>query len=310
MGPRRLKGTCGFLAFAQLEQLAHLGETLLGRLRDRDLTMTPSVVDTLLLMVDAVRALLNRVEVAGVDTGVDVTAAAASLMVALESRSSPQRETAAAPTGPNLPLGTQDSASTTAAAPLLGSGTSSSVTPALADDGGRRRSLAESSIRVDISLLDSLMRLVGELVLNRNQVVRQAARIGDVDLLRATQRFNVIASELQERFMMTRMQPMEHIWSKFPRVVRDLAVMCDKSVALHMVGLETELDRSLLESVKDPLTHLIRNAIDHGLESVDQRTAAGKPAQGTLTLRAFHEGGQVVIEVADDGAGVDPMPRS
>ena len=301
-----IKGTCGFLAFAQLEELAHLGETLLGRLRDQDLTMTPSVADTLLTMVDAVRALLTQIEVAGVDTGVDVTAAVAGLTETLQAPSTPEQETAPPGTDPTLSVATADATDTPVVAPKPAANTAIKPTSADPDDGGRRRTLAESSIRVDVSLLDSLMRLVGELVLNRNQVVRQAAMIGDVDLLRATQRFNVIASELQEGFMKTRMQPMEHIWSKFPRVVRDLAAQCGKSVALHMVGRETELDRSLLESVKDPLTHLIRNAVDHGIESVELRTAAGKHAQGALTLRAFHEGGQVVIEVADDGAGIDP----
>ena len=106
--------------------------------------------------------------------------------------------------------------------------------------------------------------------------------------------------------MKTRMQPIDHLWSKLPRVIRDLGAQCGKKVSLAMVGRETELDRSLLESVKDPLTHLVRNAVDHGLESPEERVAAGKPAEGTLTLRAYHEGGQVVVEVCDDGGGIDP----
>ena len=106
--------------------------------------------------------------------------------------------------------------------------------------------------------------------------------------------------------MKTRMQPIDHIWSKLPRVVRDLALQCGKQVRLEMEGRETELDRTLLEAVKDPLTHLVRNAVDHGIETPEARLAAGKAAEGVLTLRAYHEGGQVVIEVADDGAGIDP----
>src|SRR4051812_22613416 len=150
------------------------------------------------------------------------------------------------------------------------------------------------------------MLLVGELVLTRNQIVQNVARQTDTDLIRASQRLNLIASELQEGVMKTRMQPIDHIWSKLPRVVRDLGLQCGKSVRLEMEGRETELDKTLLEAVKDPLTHLVRNSVDHGVESSPDRLKAGKPAEGVLPLRARHESGQVVVEVADDGAGIDP----
>jgi two-component system chemotaxis sensor kinase CheA len=167
------------------------------------------------------------------------------------------------------------------------------------------RTAADTSIRVDVDLLDALMRQVSELVLARNAISRLATD-GDMDLARASQRLSLIASELQEGVMKTRMQPIEHVWSKVPRMVRDLAAACSKQVRLDMSGGDTELDRSLLEAVKDPLTHLIRNAIDHGIEKPADRQAIGKPAQGVLTLRAYHAGGQVVVEVTDDGAGIDP----
>ncbi|CAL8969978.1 hypothetical protein CELL_00655 [Cellulomonas sp. T2.31MG-18] len=167
------------------------------------------------------------------------------------------------------------------------------------------RTISDSSIRVDVELLDGLMREVGELVLARNQITRLASVGADLDLSRAAQRLDVIAGELQEGVMKTRMQPIEHIWSKMPRVVRDLAASCGREVGLEMSGGDTELDRGLLEAVKDPLTHLVRNAIDHGIEPVADRVAAGKPAQGLLTLRAYHAGGLVVVEVSDDGRGID-----
>jgi two-component system chemotaxis sensor kinase CheA len=150
------------------------------------------------------------------------------------------------------------------------------------------------------------MRLVGELVLTRNQLVRAVGVAADVGVSRTAQRLNLITSELQESVMKTRMQAIDHVWAKLPRVVRDLAGGCGKRVRLVMVGRDTELDRSLLEAVKDPLTHLVRNAVDHGVEAPGVRVAAGKAAEGTLTLRAYHEGGHVVVEVADDGAGIDP----
>ncbi|HJX44922.1 MAG TPA: chemotaxis protein CheA, partial [Geodermatophilus sp.] len=169
-----------------------------------------------------------------------------------------------------------------------------------------RRGVADSTIRVDVDLLDSLMLLVGELVLTRNQIVQYVGRSTDTDLVRASQRLNLIASELQEGVMKTRMQPIDHIWSKLPRVVRDLGIQVGKTVRLEMEGRDTELDKTLLEAVKDPLTHLVRNSVDHGIEAPDRRRAAGKSAEGLLTLRARHESGQVVVEVADDGAGIDP----
>jgi two-component system chemotaxis sensor kinase CheA len=176
-----------------------------------------------------------------------------------------------------------------------------------AEEGGTaRRSVADSSIRVDVELLDTLMRLVGELVLTRNQLVRAIGSVDDPGMLRTGQRLNLITSELQESVMKTRMQAIDHLWAKLPRVVRDLSSACGKQVRLAMVGRETELDRSLLEAVKDPLTHLVRNAVDHGVEAPGQRVAVGKPAEGVLTLRAYHEGGHVIVEVADDGSGMDP----
>ncbi|WP_069388089.1 chemotaxis protein CheA, partial [Cellulosimicrobium cellulans] len=169
-----------------------------------------------------------------------------------------------------------------------------------------QRNAAEGSIRVDVDLLDTLMRQVGELVLVRNQIDRIAGEGEDQETKRSAQRLSLIASELQEGVMKTRMQPIEHLWSKMPRVVRDLAKMLGRDVRIEMVGGDTELDRSLLEAVKDPLTHLVRNAVDHGIEPPDVRVAAGKRAQGLVTLRAYHSNGQVVVEITDDGAGIDP----
>jgi two-component system, chemotaxis family, sensor kinase CheA len=171
--------------------------------------------------------------------------------------------------------------------------------------GAPKRSVADQAIRVDVDLLDNLMNMVGELVLARNQLVRGVMETGDSGLVRSAQRLGMITSELQEGIMKTRMQPIEHIWSKLPRVIRDLSNSLGKQVQLVMEGKETELDRSLLEAVKDPLTHLVRNAVDHGIEEPDRRTAAGKGPEGTLTLRAYHEGGHVAVEVADDGAGLN-----
>jgi len=158
---------------------------------------------------------------------------------------------------------------------------------------------------VDVKLLDQLMNLAGELVLSRNRLVQIASRLNDSELLNASQNLSLVTTELQEKIMKTRMQPVGTVFNKFPRVVRDLARMSGKKVNLRIEGADTELDRSIIEAIKDPLTHLVRNAVDHGLEDPDYRVQVDKPEIGTLVLRAYHEGGQVVIEIEDDGRGID-----
>ncbi len=169
----------------------------------------------------------------------------------------------------------------------------------------RSPALSESNIRVDIGLLDKLMNLVGELVLARNQILQFSTTQQDSAFLNTTQRLNLITTELQEGVMKIRMQPIGNVWSKFPRVVRDLATACGKQVSIEMEGKETDLDKTIIESIKDPLTHLVRNAVDHGIETPERRRAAGKSPEGHLFLRAYHEGGQVNIEISDDGAGIN-----
>lgn len=170
----------------------------------------------------------------------------------------------------------------------------------------RNSQVSEGSIRVDVALLDRLMNLVGELVLARNQILQCTAANEGGTLGATTQRLNLITSELQEGVMKTRMQPIGNVWSKFPRVVRDLALACGKQVAIVMEGAETELDKTIIEAIKDPLTHIVRNSVDHGIETPRERVLTDKSPEGRLVLRAFHEGGQVNIEITDDGAGIDP----
>ncbi len=306
-----IKGTSGFLAFGKLEQVAHVGENMLSRLRDGALQLTPHRTDALLTMVDTVRELLGSIETTGGEGAVEVTRAVERITAAMEDGPAAaeaieeervEEELVAAPPAPSpAPVAPAPPAPAPAAAPAA-------VAPATGEEEqAPRRAIADSTIRVDVDLLDALMQLVGELVLTRNQIVQYVSRQPDTDLVRAGQRLNLIASELQEGVMKTRMQPIDHIWSKLPRVVRDLGQQCGKSVRLAMEGAETELDKTLLEAVKDPLTHLVRNSVDHGIETPDARRAAGKGAEGVLSLRARHESGQVVVEVVDDGAGIDPV---
>jgi two-component system, chemotaxis family, sensor kinase CheA len=168
-----------------------------------------------------------------------------------------------------------------------------------------QQAAAAETVRVGVDLLDTLMNLVGELVLARNQLLQASASVEDGPLQSVSQRMNLIVTEVQEQVMKTRMQPISNVWNKFPRTVRDLALSCGKEVNLEMEGQDTELDRTIIEAIKDPLTHLVRNAIDHGIETPEARRKAGKDPAGRLTLRAFHEGGRVNLEISDDGAGLN-----
>lgn len=297
-----IKGTSGFLAFGALERLTHVGENLLAKMRDGELVLTPARTDVLLEMVDAVRTLLSIIERTGKDEGLDVT----DVVARIEAARSHDFDTVTAPP----PAAVEpDVASEPVAAsePVVASEPEVASEPATEPEADpTRRSAVDSSIRVDVAVLDSLMRLVGELVLARNQILQQATTNGDTEAVRAAHRLDLVAAELQEAVMKTRMQSMDYLWSKLPRVVRDLSAQCGKQVNLVMEGRDTELDRTLLDAVKDPLTHLVRNAIDHGIETPEVRREAGKPAIGTLTLRAYHASGQVVMEIADDGRGMDP----
>ena len=313
-----IKGTTGFLGFSHLEALTHAGESLLSRLRAGELQLTGEITDALLAMVDAIRALLATIEATEQEGEPDHGALIATLtrlqgQAATVPSDPPVGEVlvergGVTPDDVSLAMTAQDVGDARPIGEILvsqGATTPDEVSQAL-EVQAERRSAADSSIRVDVERLDSLMRLVGELVLTRNQSVAHAEAAQDATQMRASARLNLITSELQEVVLSMRMQPIDNVWSKLPRVIRDLSTACGKLVRLELEGGETELDKTILEAVKDPLTHLVRNAVDHGIESSRERIAAGKGEQGLLLLRAFHEGGQVNIEIRDDGAGIDP----
>jgi two-component system chemotaxis sensor kinase CheA len=174
-----------------------------------------------------------------------------------------------------------------------------------ADKGEKKASVSSQSIRVAVETLEHLMTMVSELVLTRNQLLEISRRHEDSEFKVPLQRLSNVTAELQEGVMKTRMQPIGNAWQKLPRIVRDLSQELDKPIELEMIGAETELDRQVLELIKDPLTHMIRNSADHGLEMPSDRRAAGKSKKGTITLSAYHEGGHIIIEVKDDGRGID-----
>lgn len=165
---------------------------------------------------------------------------------------------------------------------------------------------SKSSLRVNVGLLDTLMNLAGELVLSRNQLLQGITSSNAKSTELSSQRIDMITSELQEAIMRTRMQPIGTILGKFTRVVRDLSHQLDKTVSLTLEGNDVELDKTILEAINDPLTHLVRNSVDHGIESPEERAAAGKDPEGNITIKAFHDAGQVNILISDDGRGLNP----
>ncbi|MEE2670189.1 MAG: chemotaxis protein CheW [Bdellovibrionota bacterium] len=170
-----------------------------------------------------------------------------------------------------------------------------------------KKSIVDSFVRVNVNVLDKIMNVVGELVLNRNQILQYASKADSSEFNRLSQQLNVITSELQSEVMSTRMQPIGNILTKFERLVRDIARSHNKKINLNLMGSETELDKSLLEAIKDPLVHIIRNSCDHGIEDLPGRKSAGKAEHGTVTIKAYNESGQVTIEIFDDGKGLDPQ---
>jgi two-component system chemotaxis sensor kinase CheA len=308
-----LKGSCAVLGYSKLESIAHTGESLLDYLRSGQLRVSTDIISTLLATADVVRKTLRNIEQQGDEGGEDYSDLIARLQCFQDQGGVPVTPPPATEERPLYErLGEMESIPKSVK--LFVSGSSEepqSTREPLAADGENARTLpesavSESTIRVDVELLDKLITLVGEMVLARNQILQFAAREEDSTFLAAVQRLNLITSELQEAAMKTRMQPIGNIWSRFPRVVRDLSVACGKKIRLKMDGRETELDKSILEAIRAPLMHLIRNAVDHGIELPKARVAVGKPPEGCLSLRAFHEGGNVNIEIADDGAGIDP----
>ena len=324
-----IKGSCGFLGFSKLEKVAHVGESLLSRLRDGKLSLTPEFTSGLLAMVDAIRTMLGEIQTTEQDGNETYPELIETLNKLQNQGQEPPCKAATGAALPTEPSKKQQGASPkqdspksvppvshkrptqqappVEAEPPAPRAAAPGETPAAQhpQDDSRSKTAAAETIRVDVHLLDRLMNLVGELVLTRNQITQFSARQTDPNLVSPAQQLNLLTSELQEEVMRTRMQPISNVFDKFPRVVRDVATSRGKQVLIEMEGKETELDRSLLEAIKDPLTHIVRNSVDHGIEMPEQRVARGKRPEGRLMLRACHEGGQVLVEISDDGAGID-----
>src|SRR5665213_1122151 len=313
-----IKGTCGFIGLPRLEALAHAAETLMGKFRD-GVPATSEAVTLILSTIDRIKKILESLdreqrEPDGADEDLISDLERMVERVAPFAAPAAERHTVGTLTPQVLerPLRPgevsldelervfrETSVDTTAAksakpAPALAGSSSLTATSA----GGQ-------SIRVTVDTLEHLMTMVSELVLTRNQLLEIVRRHEDSEFKAPLQRLSNVTAELQEGVMKTRMQPIGNAWQKLPRIVRDLSNELGKQIDLEMQGAETELDRQVLDLIKDPLTHMVRNSADHGLESPEQRRAAGKPEHGRIRLSAYHEGGHIIIQLADDGRGLD-----
>jgi two-component system, chemotaxis family, sensor kinase CheA len=292
-----IKGTCGFLGLPRLETLTHAAETLMGKFRD-GMPVTAEAVTLILSTIDRVKSILDTIEKSEQEPAGDD----ADLIEQL-GRMARGEVVAAPPLAPveleEPELLEEPEKVETAAAEKP------EKTERAEEDRNSSDRLANHSIRVNVDTLDHLMTTVSELVLTRNQLLEIVRRHEESDFKVPLQRLSNVTAELQEGVMKTRMQPIGNAWQKLPRVVRDLCAELGKDIELTMRGADTELDRQVLDLVKDPLTHLVRNCADHGIESPAERIAAGKPAKGTIRLAAWHEGGHIIIEISDNGRGLN-----
>jgi two-component system chemotaxis sensor kinase CheA len=316
-----IKGTCGFLGLPRLESVAHAAENVLGKVRDGELMVSPTAVSLILESLDCIKMIMGELEAreaepAGDDSnliarlnqlanGEAVAAAAkAAPAVSPEIVAMPGEATEPPAAVPSTPASAMERESETADEISVEVQAEAAISAARSADPAKESAVAGQSIRVNVDLLENLMTMVSELVLTRNQLMQILRSQKDSEFTTPLQHLSHVTTELQEGVMKTRMQPIGNAWAKLPRIVRDLALELGKKVDLRMLGAETELDRQVLEMIKDPLTHMVRNSADHGIELPADRLRAGKPEQGSITLNAYHQGGHIVLEISDDGRGL------
>ena len=310
-----MKGGARLIGMESIEGVSHEAESLLDRARSGDLLLVSDHITLLLKTMDVLRGMIEYIRDKNEDPGTKHESLIEELVKAGEgifSNEEPASVEVEAVEAPSESEVVEEGA----LEPKVNAVQEERVSEdkKVLDDSeevapqsnSTHEPAAESTIRIDVKRLDRLMDLVGELVLSRNSLKRINDDLGDPSLNATSSNISLLTSELQEEIMNSRLQPISTVLNRFQRTVRDLAHSLNKEVELKVTGGGTELDRTLLESIKDPLTHLIRNAMDHGIETPEKRKEKGKSSVGTLGIHCFHEGGQVSIDIVDDGAGMDP----
>ncbi|MDA1100701.1 MAG: hybrid sensor histidine kinase/response regulator [Proteobacteria bacterium] len=319
-----IKGTCGFLGLPRLEAVAHSAENVLGKVRDHELVVTPVAVSLILGSLDRIKELLAALEATEAepegDDGdliaqLDAMALGADVPGNVKLPEEPEEKAverqlkAGEATEEELERAFRETEIEATEAVTIPSPAPVAAPPKIETEPPAEKpaesSVASQSIRVSVDVLENLMTMVSELVLTRNQLMQMVRGHADSEFKVPLQRLSHVTTELQEGVMKTRMQPIGNAWAKLPRIVRDLSLELKKKIDLQMLGADTELDRQVLELIKDPLTHMVRNSADHGLETLEERIAAGKMGTGKIVLNAYHEGGHIIIKIRDDGRGIN-----
>ncbi|BAI81806.1 two-component system, chemotaxis family, sensor kinase CheA (plasmid) [Deferribacter desulfuricans SSM1] len=287
-----VKGSSSFLGLDKVVDLTHIAEEILNKLRKGEITITSDIMDALLESIDYLKKLINDIK-QGTDT-TNITDIVKKLNLINEGKIINNDK--------NISQSTYEQSM------------QKNINKNEPKQIAKVTKAIEQTIRVDVNRLDALMNLIGELVLSRNRITQISTEFekkyeGDFlieQLLETTSHLGLITTELQLAIMKTRMVPIGKVFNKFPRMVRDLCKELNKDIDLIINGEDTELDKSVVEEIGDPLIHMIRNAVDHGIETPEERIKKGKPKKGTVTLNAYHEGNHIVIEIKDDGRGLDP----
>jgi len=322
-GIHSIKGAAGFLGLTKVNDLSHNLENILNMMRNLELTPTSAMIDIMLRAADRLQSLLNDVENSNDQDVSEHITALESVAVGNSAPAAPTAEEPPAAASDDDDMDAQIAAAfaaqqtkkvepqapTPEPAPAPPTEAPTAAKPTTAPrkkEGGEKKVAPEANIRVSVGVLDKLMNLAGELVLSRNQLMQAISSQDRSGLDTIASRLDQVTSEVQESIMQTRMQQIGTVFSKFPRIIRDLSGKLEKQCALNIEGKEVEVDKTIIEAIGDPLTHLIRNSVDHGIESPADRRKAGKPEEGTMNLRAFYQAGKVRIEIEDDGAGINP----
>jgi len=328
-----IKGAAGFLGFNQMVEMAHATEDVLNRLRKGDMVVVPAIMDAILLSIDIIKQLLRNIKDKS-DKQENISGAIAALNAILDAGArkvkrggqavqSVSASPAAPPAQPDIKdrihdPAVEDWAQSSFKDLTESGGAALSAAPVVHEEDAARPETSikekEQNIRVDIDRLDSVLNLAGELVLSRNRLMRLGVKMGEeymeselsVQVEEAIGQLDLVTTDLQLAIMKMRMQPIAKVFNKFPRMVRDLARQNNKEIDLVVSGEETEVDKTVIEEIGDPLVHLIRNSVDHGLETPDEREAAGKPRTGVIRLVSYQEGRHIIVSVSDDGKGMDP----
>ncbi len=287
-----IKGACGFLGLTRLERLAHAGEAVLQGFRQNPAGVDAEGIEAILATIDLIKTILAALG----ETGMEPTGDDAVILARLDAATSGPQTAAAGEAPQQNRVVPADIAPVEDTPPIADA---SNVTAPVSD------AAPASTVRVDVAVLESMMTLVSELVLSRNQLLRLHGLDEREPFSAPLHRLTAITTELQDCVMQTRMRPIGAAWKSLPRIVRDLSRELGKSAELVMQGGSTELDRQLLDAVRDPIMHMVRNALDHGLETPQERQAAGKPPVGLIHLSAAQEGGWIVVRLSDDGRGLD-----